>query len=190
MVVSLFYHHGTTWSSLGLHHFWLNKGSGTSRKIHPIHSIVRDIGLDVIKYLPAAHALTGADTTSKVGTKHSLMSKTDKFELLEGFGMSELTEEMFQRVEEFLVKCISNSKSTIVCKNFDELRITAYNTYSNGLDLQKMPCTSAALREHIKRSYLQANMWISATLPTREILNHVELYAWNCSESGRFFFLW
>ena len=47
-----------------------------------------------------------------------------------------------------------------------------------------MPCTTVALREHIKRSYLQANMWMTATVATRPILDNIEMYGWTRSETG------
>ena len=71
VIVSLLYHYGETRSNLGLKHSWSNIWSGTKRKIHPIPSIVYDIGHGTVKHMPAAHARTGADTTSKVGTKDS-----------------------------------------------------------------------------------------------------------------------
>ena len=75
-MVSLLYHCEETWNISGLKRLCLNEGSGNKRKIHPIHSLVHDIGQDIVKYMPAAHALTGADTSLKVGTKDSLMKRT------------------------------------------------------------------------------------------------------------------
>ena len=65
----------------------------------------------VIRNLPAAHALTGADTTSKIGTKDYMMTQRNKFSLLDGFGVAELSEEMFQAAESFLINCVDKSKS-------------------------------------------------------------------------------
>ena len=58
-------------------------------------------------------------------------------------------------------------------------------TYSRDLDLNLMPCSSAssALREHIKRAYLQANLWITATTRDRLILESKESYGWSFSET-------
>ena len=135
VVVSLLYHYGESWANMGLKHLWLNKGSGTKRKIHPIHSLVYDIGHDIVKYMPAAHALTGADTTSNVGTKDSLIKTAKNFKLLDGFGLSELSEEMFQKVEKCLVYCFASTKTD--CNSFNELRVKLYNTYSKNFDFQK-----------------------------------------------------
>ena len=55
-------------------------------------------------------------------------------------------------------------------KTFDELRVSVFNTYSKALNLKKMSCSSTALREHIKRAYIQTNLWIIATLPHRPII--------------------
>ena len=96
IVVSLLFHFKTSFKDRGLKHLWLNKGSGTKRLVYPLDILVSDIGDEIIQNHPAAHALTGADTTSKIGTKVSMMSQKNKLCLLDGFGISELSEEMFQ----------------------------------------------------------------------------------------------
>ena len=88
---------------------------------------------------------------------------------------------MFQAAESFLVNCIDKSKSK--CNKFDELRVIRQNTYSRDLDLNLMPCSSSALREHIKRAYLQANSWITATTRDRLRLENKESYGWSFSET-------
>ena len=106
-----------------------------------------------------------------------MMSQKNKLCLLDGFGISELSEEMFQAAETFLINCIDKSKS----KNFDELRMIIYNTYSKKLDLNKMPCSSIALREHIKRAYIQTNLWITSTERSRQIIEDRASYGWTLS---------
>ena len=64
-------------------------------------------------------------------------------------------------------------KSPKKATNFDELRVTVYNTYSKAFNLENMPCSSTALKEHIKRAYIQANLWMTATLPHRPIIEYV-----------------
>ena len=44
-------------------------GRASSVSAVPVHDIVNEINSDVVDVLPATHALTGCDTTSKVGSK-------------------------------------------------------------------------------------------------------------------------
>ena len=60
----------------------------------------------------------------------------------------------------------------------DELRVSVFNTYSKALNLEKMPCSSTALREHIK-----TNLWITATLPHRPIIERRGFYGWKLSNT-------
>ena len=50
-----------------------------------MHILASDVGDEIIKYLPATHPLTGADTTSKIGTKDYMMTQATKFSLLHDF---------------------------------------------------------------------------------------------------------
>ena len=109
VIVSLLYHQLESFKNKSLLSLWLNKGSGSKRLVYPIHTLISDIGEDIIRHLPAAHALTGADTTSKVGTKLAMMSQRNMFHFLNGFGMSPLSEEMLLGAEGFLIACIDKS---------------------------------------------------------------------------------
>ena len=59
---------------------------------------------------------------------------------------------MIQRVETLLAKAISTKARP--AKSFDQARVHCYNNYKGTLDLTQMPCTSSALKSHIKRAYL------------------------------------
>ena len=138
--------------------------------------------MTVIRNLPATHAITGADTTSKIGTKDYMMTHKQKFSLLNGFGIAELSEEMIKSAESFLINCIDKSRSK--SRTFDDLRVVCFNDYGKELDLNKLPCSSLALREHIKRAlYLQTNLWLTATDAERSILHNKESYGWSYSGS-------
>ena len=103
--------------------------------------------------MPAAHDLTGTDMTKKIGTNGSLIIRTGNFKLLKGFGLSELSEEMFLKVEPFSVYYFTVNKAD--CINFNQLRVYLTLTAKYYI-CKKMPCTTVLLREHIKLSYLQA----------------------------------
>ena len=59
------------WKKLGLTEIWNVKGSSKDKKFYPLHKLCSIIGENVALQLPAAHSLTGCDTTRKIGTKHS-----------------------------------------------------------------------------------------------------------------------
>ena len=67
-------HHFAQWMHDDLDEIWMLCGQGLSSRAVPLHDIVNGI-LDssVIDVLPAAHALTGCDTTSKISTKKAAM---------------------------------------------------------------------------------------------------------------------
>ena len=67
--VCLMYHLVVNWSHLGLDELWLIRNSGLKHSILPMKKICQTLGENLIKCLPALHALTGCDTTSKIATK-------------------------------------------------------------------------------------------------------------------------
>ena len=50
------------------------------RVILPLHDICSALGNDLTKCLPAVHALTGCDTTSKIATKSAALNTVQKSE--------------------------------------------------------------------------------------------------------------
>ena len=99
VIVSLMYHY-LRWQKLGLQELWLYKGRSKSINIYALHDLVSKLGADVVDHLPAAHALSGCDTTSKVGTKAAIMKMHNKFDIvLKKFGEGELTEGMVNTIE-------------------------------------------------------------------------------------------
>ena len=89
----------------------------------------------VVEVLPAVHAFTGCDTTSKVGTKLSALQTAEKYgyELLSSFGTSDITDEMIKNAEKFLVRCIDHNSHV---DTFDDLRNQIYHRHSFKLDLE------------------------------------------------------
>ena len=90
----------------------MKAGMGETRRTIPLHTIHR-CNPELCRVLPAIHCLTGAYTTSKVGTKKSALK--GRIELLKDFDCSE----DFFKAEEYLVSVLSMSKSS---KTFNEYR--------------------------------------------------------------------
>ena len=67
----------------------------TSKLVVTVHDIVNDIDSDVADVLPAVHALTGCDTTSKIGTKAAALKTAFAcgIELLHSFGKTEISDD-------------------------------------------------------------------------------------------------
>ena len=73
----------------------------------PLHDISTALGDKLTRCLPALHALTGYDTTSKISTKlAALKAIHKKIFLIHNFNSSALTESMMQMAETFLVKSL------------------------------------------------------------------------------------
>ena len=72
--------------------------------------------------LPALHALSGADYTSKFGTKKAALN-SNPIQFLEGFGTSPNSskmDEIMKSAEEYLVQLL---KKGTTCKTLDEFRL-------------------------------------------------------------------
>ena len=120
----------------------------------PLHDLLLVLNPDAVSILPAALALTGCDTTSKVGTTKKVLHAVEScYGHLQTFGKIVLSDHMICQAEEFLLECVSNDKA----ESFNNLRYIVYHKQSFGLDMVKLPPTS----ESIKRAYLQC--WIHSS---------------------------
>ena len=90
-----------------------------------------------MRCVPAIHALTGSDITSKVGTKAAAL-KADPVSYLKGFGKSPSDsnlDALYAKVEEYLGQVM---KKGTHCKTMDELRYLVYHQ-SKGTSLDELP---------------------------------------------------
>ena len=81
-------------------------------KILPVHDLFTSLDDKLIQYLPALHALTGCDLTSKISTKLSALNTIrirGNTALIPNFGCPQLTELATQMAELFFVKCVKAS---------------------------------------------------------------------------------
>ena len=84
---SLIYHFKV---SFDLHELYvLVGGLKRTQRTVPIHILVKTLNPLLSECMPAIHALTGCDTTSKVGTKTAILKKSMNLELVSYFGKSE-----------------------------------------------------------------------------------------------------
>ena len=73
---------------IGLQELWLVRNSNVKRILLPLHDICTTLGNELTKCLPALHALTGTDSTSKISTKLAALNavrKPDNIDLIVNF---------------------------------------------------------------------------------------------------------
>ncbi|KAK5886569.1 hypothetical protein CesoFtcFv8_017591 [Champsocephalus esox] len=122
------------WRDLGLKELWLVRNSGVRRSILPLHDICLALGDELTKCLPALHALTGCDTTSKISTKLAALNavrKPENSSLILNFDSPQLTENAIQLADTFLVKCLKPSTDL---KTFDDLQLAAFDSNALKMD--------------------------------------------------------
>ena len=81
-----------------------------------IHDSVQNLPINYVLLFATIYALTGCDTTSKVGTKLQAFKAAHKPEhaSLNKFGISECAEFVYETAERFLLKCIMRSENRVV----------------------------------------------------------------------------
>ena len=124
--------------------------------------------------LPALHALTGCDTTSRVSNKKQALSIAGLDfvqNALSPLGNGEiLNAQKLQNLEEVCTYLVSKSRTTA-----DSLR-HKYILQNLGfsLNLSRIICTSDALNLHFLRTDAQVYLWKNATKPMFETINFQE----------------
>ena len=131
------------WSDYGLKEIWFHN----LNKMSSIHDSVQNLPINYVLLFATIYALTGCDTTSKVGTKLQAFKAAHKPEhaSLNKFGISECAEFVFETAERFLLKCIMRSENKVV-NTFDELE---YSRYTLAL---------RSIRLHTQRAYCQSSL--------------------------------
>ncbi|KAK4317056.1 hypothetical protein Pmani_011868 [Petrolisthes manimaculis] len=158
VLVNLIFHFKKTWQ---LQKLFVKLGNRRNKKTVPVHLLVDQLDNNLVLCLRAIHALSGCDSTSKVGPKLSGMKSSMDLSLLAGFGVEELSPQMISNAEKFLVSGLKKTD----CSTFDEYRWEQYHNSKKELNFNQLVCCSSTLREHIKRAYLQCRMWLQAPTP-------------------------
>ena len=160
---------------------WVEYGTGNCLRAIPVHQIVQVLGPAKCQGLPMFHALTGCDTTSafcSIGKKTAwsawkvFPSITEVFKKL-SCKFDEILESDVQQLECFVV-CMYDK--TLEVKNVNDARQILFS--SGTRTLERIPPTSAALFQHIKRSAYQAGLVWGQSLTTNQQLPSPSLYGW------------
>ena len=137
--VFLLYHLAKNWNNEMK--IFVKMGARKTSKIFPIHEVHKYMENSILMMLPGIHALTGCDTTSKVGNKISFINNSIDVSVLCGFGTDELSEEYILNAEKFLLAVLGHGE----LPDFNELRYNQYYKYAK-LDFSKLACTSQTLK--------------------------------------------
>ena len=123
--------------------------------------------------LPALHALTGCETTSKICSKTAPLkiADTDVIENLVTFGKTDINFDMIITAEKFLVKCIDSKTNS---ENFDELQVEYFH-HNDIFNLEKIPPTSTSIHKYIQRAFFQSHIWYNSCfreIPLKDPLDY------------------
>ena len=160
------------WNASGLLELWVLCGQDSTNRAVPIHDLVVEMSSILISVLPAVHALTGCDTTSKVPTKNAAIKATEQggSELIKDFGKLQLTSDVEHEAEKFLASAIDGSKFDTM----DEVQYFQYHHKGIKNNFEKLAPMSSSIALHIKRAYQQCYRWVNATYSNIQILSQLD----------------
>ena len=142
--------------------------AGKSHRISNVYKLKQNLNKSVVSKILFLHAMSGCDTTFpfyKKGKKTTLTvlekEKVLSSDLQIFISESPDTEQLLQVGENFILKWYGSVKS----KNLNEYRFLKYNQviarqnlFSN-FELSTLPKTTEVAQLHIKRVYLQVQIW-------------------------------
>lgn len=144
---------------LGCQGLWIRVGTGDKKRGLGCHVAASNLGKDLSKVLPALHAFTGCDTTSKISTKKTAFKYIKKhsncYKVLLSLTVWPITEDLFDQLQ-LLYLQLTNKKG----KTCDESRFVDFSTTQSAVkNLNKLSCTSDSYRLHILRCAAQLHFW-------------------------------
>ena len=167
---------------------WLAFGTGKQFRYLPIHDIARSLGPERSLALPVFHALTGCDTVSFFGgkSKKSAWDTWNSFpEVTHSFleiatAPDKLSNKCTQTIERFVVLLYDRGSQL---SSFDDARQQLFCKRSRSLD--RIPPTSAALRQHILRAaYQGGHVWSQVHMALPQLPSPSE-WGWKKDELWR-----
>ena len=142
--------------SNGLIELWFRAGTGETTRYIPLHVLASKLGQPLCEVLPAVHALTGCDVTSKFGTKSAGL-KVDPTIFLKDFGKI-WDDATVCNAEHYLVQVLSRGNHSIT--TLDDLRYNMYHQ-RKATTILDLPPTSHAAKGHILRAFYAAYIQIN-----------------------------
>ena len=151
-----------SFSKMAPDELWVAFGVRPSFRYIDIHQIVATMTPAKYLTLPVCHAFTGCDTVSAFAgrgkktaweTWKSFPEVTDALQELLAMP-SEVSEASRSQIERFVVLMYDRTSD---CMEVNDARKHLFSQTSR--TLENIPPTQAALKEHIKRTCFQANLW-------------------------------
>ena len=146
--------------------------SGKERYI-PVHRIANELGQTVCECLPAAHALTGCDTTCSINrigkkTAYSKLLKTvDTLSILKTFHEDDLEHSI--AVARSCALLLYGKKGSDM-DTLDELRYIMATTDKSA---SMLPQTEDAFKQHVLRAKYKTRIWCNSHMPNEEVIEQV-----------------
>lgn len=166
--------------ALSIDELWIAFGVKKHYRYIAVHTIANRLGREKAKGLPFFHAVTGCDTTSSfssIGKKTAWDTWTAFPEITETFvSLSSMpvsiSTEILDRLQRFVVLLYDRT-----CQ-YTQVNETRKMLFAKGRQLDRIPPTEAALREHVKRSAYQAGFCWGQALVAQQQLPSPGAWGW------------
>lgn len=166
---------------------WVAFGTGVNLRYIPAHSIARTLGQERSKALPAFHAFTGCDTVSCFagrGKKTAMEAWKACPEVTSAFlslssPIAQITDGTMELIQRFVILMYDRTSDKT---KVNDARKALFSKKGKSLDM--LPPTLAALREHTKRTALQAGHCWGQCLVIRPQLPNPEEWGWMMTCDG------
>ncbi len=184
--------------ALAIHYFpsltsvkelWIHRGVVTSvadlRRFVPVHKICENLSSNFCKILPAAHALTGCDSTSsffKIGkTKmfNALVDDKEDVDKADEFkGLVKLqgnnVEEIINECRKLVISLYDPKAKSGKHQDLNALRLHLSQKPRVGtVNLADLPPGEASFRQHCLRASWQTKVWMAAHIAMQQLGNAV-----------------
>lgn len=161
---------------------WMSFKSGKTTKMISLNGIVSSLGATTCKAMALFHAFTGSDSTSSFkfkGKRYCFKTKDKVPSLMREFASLAsspfvISPTLKEVAMQFVCKLYSNDVFTDDT-NDDLVRMKVFCHKTR--DVQRIPPTSDALVQHLKRSIFQASIWVKAHEPMAPT-NNPKNYGW------------
>ncbi len=170
----------STFHLLSLSELWIAFGTKAAYRYIPIHEIARSLDWERAQGLRFFHALTGCDSCSSFNTIGKLTAwniwksfpaVTNAFVRM-SLPTTSIPDDIWKLLERFVVLLYDRTSES------GSVNETRKHLFAKGRQLDNIPPTEAALREHVKRAAYQAGQVWGQSLIQMQELPSPEQYGW------------
>ena len=142
----------------------------------PINTIVETLGCELCQNLPAAHALTGCDSTSSLFKTGKRSAYTQLVELIKNnpteltnFGLTDNVDDDVHCARTYILAVYGNKWKN--CLTLDHLRYILASTTDKSAS--HLPPTEDSFRQHVLRARYQTSVWCQSHISKPVLCNPV-----------------